>query len=90
VIYRASHDDDVILRAELDELAARRGAELHYVVGEGGARLLSAEHLQALVPDIAARDVYVCGPPAMTSATRASLESSGVSGRHIYTEQFAF
>jgi len=90
VIYRASHDDDVILRAELDELAARRGAELHYVVGEGGARLLSAEHLQALVPDIAARDVYVCGPPAMTNATRASLESSGVSGRHIYTEQFAF
>jgi predicted ferric reductase len=90
VIYRASRDDDVILRAELDDLAVRRGAELHYVVGEGGARLLGPEHLQALVPDIAARDVYVCGPPAMTDATRASLVSSGVSGRHIFTERFAY
>jgi predicted ferric reductase len=90
VIYRAARPDDVILRAELDELARRRGVELHYVVGEGGGRLLTPEHLQALVPDIAARDVYVCGPPAMTRATRASLESSGVSARHIHTEAFAF
>ena len=29
-----------------------------------GDEMLSAEHLQALVPDIAGRDVYVCGPPA--------------------------
>jgi predicted ferric reductase len=87
VIYRASRDDDVILRTELDELALRRGAELHYVIGSGG---LSADDLRGLVPDIAARDVYVCGPPAMTSATRATLERSGVSGRHIYTERFAF
>ena len=73
VVYRALRPEDVILRAELDELARRRGAELHYVVGDHreGA-LLSPEHLQRLVPDIAARDVYVCGPPAMTEATRAT------------------
>ena len=58
-------EDDVLFRDELDELAQRRGAELHYVLGERrGDELLSAEHLQALVPDIASRDVYVCGPPA--------------------------
>ena len=39
--------------------------------------LLSPEHLQQLVPDIAERDVYVCGPPAMTAATRASLDRLG-------------
>jgi predicted ferric reductase len=92
VVYRALRPEDVILRAELDELARRRGAELHYVVGDhrdGGAELLSPEHLQQLVPDIAARDVYVCGPPAMTEATRASLDRSGVSGRQIFTERFA-
>ena len=33
VVYRALRDDDVILRAELDELAGRRGVEVHYVVG---------------------------------------------------------
>ena len=65
VIYRAASEDDVLFRDELDELARRRGAELHYVLGERrGDELLSAEHLQALVPDIAGRDVYVCGPPS--------------------------
>jgi predicted ferric reductase len=91
VVYRALKPEDVILRAELDALAARRGVELHYVVGDhhdGG--LLSPEHLQALVPDIAARDVYVCGPPAMTAATRAALDRSGVPRRHVVTERFAF
>jgi predicted ferric reductase len=85
VIYRATRDDDVILRTELDELARRRGAELHYLIGAP-----RAGDLRALVPDIAARDVYVCGPPAMTAATRDSLRQSGVSGRHIHTEAFAF
>src|SRR6185503_15122577 len=34
VVYRAQRPGDVILRDELDALAATRGAELHYVVGE--------------------------------------------------------
>ena len=34
VVYRAVHDDDVILRAELDELAGRRGVEVHYLLGD--------------------------------------------------------
>jgi ferredoxin-NADP reductase len=88
VVYRALNDDDVILRAELDELAARRGAALHYVVGDG-RELLSPAHLLSLVPDIAARDVYVCGSPAMTEATRASLGRSGVPRRQITMERFA-
>ena len=91
VVYRALRPEDVILREELDELALRRGAEVHYVVGDHRAgELLSPEHLLALVPDIAARDVYVCGPPAMTEATRASLDRSGVSRRQIFTERFAY
>jgi predicted ferric reductase len=91
VVYRALRPEDVILRAELDELARRRGVELHYVVGDhrGGA-LLSPEHLKALVPDIATRDVYVCGPPAMTEATRDTLGRSGVPRRQIVTERFAY
>ena len=91
VIYRAASEDEVLFRAELDELAQRRGAELHYVLGERrGDELLSAEHLQTLVPDIASRDVYVCGPPRMTEATRASLRRAGVSARHIISEGFGW
>jgi predicted ferric reductase len=91
IVYRALRSEELILRAELEELAQRRGAELHYVVGDHRAgELLSPDHLLALVPDLAARDVYVCGPPAMTDATRASLARSGVPRRQIVTERFAF
>jgi predicted ferric reductase len=91
VVYRALRPEDVILRAELDELARRRGADLHYVVGDHREEaLLSPEHLQRLVPDIAARDVYVCGPPGMTEAMRASLGRSGVPRRQIVIERFAY
>ncbi len=91
VVYRAQGVADVILRAVRDELALRRGAELHSVIGDHTAgELLTPERLLSLVPDIAARDVYVCGPPAMTEATRASLARTGVSRRHIVTERFAF
>jgi predicted ferric reductase len=86
VVYRASREEDVILRAELDELARRRGADLHYVLG---AEPLSAERLLELVPDIAERDVFVCGPPAMTEATRASLWRTGVPRRQVVVERFA-
>jgi predicted ferric reductase len=91
VVYRALRPEDVILRDELDLIAKRRGAELHYLFGdhrEGDS--LSPEHLKELVPDIAQRDVYVCGPPAMTDAIQATLARTGVSRRHIYTERFAF
>ena len=91
VVYRAITPEDVILRDELDLIARRRGAELHYVFGDHrDAEVLSPEELRRLVPDIAQRDVYVCGPPAMTDAIRVTLANSGVSRRNIYTERFAF
>ena len=86
VVYRAARAADLILRDELDDLAARRGAEIHYMIG--ASRALSGDELRALVPDIADRDVYVCGPPEMTRATRASLRSFGVPRRQIILESF--
>jgi predicted ferric reductase len=77
VVYRVAREEDLILRSELDELA-----HVHYVVG--GAPL-SPERLLELVPDLAARDVFVCGPPAMTEAVRAT----GVPRRQVYVERFA-
>jgi ferredoxin-NADP reductase len=50
---------------------------------------LSRETLARLVPDIAERDAFVCGPPAMVDATRASLLAAGVPARHVFSERFA-
>jgi predicted ferric reductase len=87
VLYRASVPTDLLLQEELDALAARRGAEVHLMVGPEAE--LSAAAVRALIPDIAERDVYVCGPPAMTQETRRMLLRAGVPGRHIATEGFA-
>src|SRR5712691_4447510 len=93
VIYRVVHDEDVIFREELEELARERGITLVLVVGdhatEDGARLLSPAHLQELVPDIAERQVYVCGPPAMTEFLGRNVRRANVPPRLIHTEKFA-
>jgi predicted ferric reductase len=91
VVYRAATPDDVILRDELDVLAAARGADLHYVVGDHAGPEgdpLSPALLRRLVPDLQTRDVFVCGPPAMTAATAAALREAGVGRRQIIVERF--
>ena len=93
VLYRALSDQDIVFRSELDELAHARGLKLRYVVGDhaapDGERLLSPAHLQELVPDIAEREVYVCGPPAMIEIAGRHVHAAGVRRRHIHTERFA-
>jgi predicted ferric reductase len=87
VIYRAARAEDVLFRDELDELSRRRGADLHYALGDRAADgMLSPEHLRELVPDIAERDVFVCGPRSMTEATRANLRRAGVQPAQITCE----
>jgi ferredoxin-NADP reductase len=93
VLYRVLSDSDVLFRDELDALAASRGIGLHYVVGDHatdeGRRHLSPDHLRTLVPDIEERDVYVCGPPALTDLVTRHVRAAGVPRRHIHAERFA-
>ena len=93
VLYRVIRDEEIIFRQELEQIAAARGIELHFVVGDHatdeGRHLLSPAHLQELVPDIAEREVYVCGPPAMTDALRRNVRRAHVPARFIHAERFA-
>jgi predicted ferric reductase len=93
VLYRVVRDDDIIFRDELEELASGRNIDLRFVVGDHetdeGRDLLSPQHLQEIVPDIAEREVYVCGPPAMTNAIRANVRHANVPARFIHAERFA-
>jgi len=93
VLYRVLREDDIVFRSELDALAHERGADLQYVVGDhaapGGDRLLSAEHLHELVPDVAEREVFLCGPPAMTHVIEKSVRRAGVPRSYLHVERFA-
>jgi predicted ferric reductase len=92
-IYRVLAAQDIVFAQELDELQRRRGIAVHYVVGDhaapDGHLLLSPEHLGELVPDLAEREVYLCGPPAMTDVTRRRLRAAGVPRRRLHVERFA-
>ena len=65
-LYRVVSSDDLVFADELDALSESRGAVVNYVVGDHasaeGRDLLSPAHLRELVPDIAERDVFICGP----------------------------
>jgi predicted ferric reductase len=92
VLYRALAHADLIFREELERIALARGAVVHYIVGDhrgGGADLLSAMHLKELVRDIEERDVFLCGPPAMTAVLEQNVRRARVPRRHIHTERFA-
>lgn len=93
VVVRAMSEGDLILHHEVTALAAERGARVVTVVGDhrtpAGRELLSPAHLRALVPDVATRDVFVCGPPGMTDTLVRNLRRAGVSRRRIHTQRFA-
>ena len=94
LIYRYRRDP--IFRDELQEIARRRGVDLQLLPGprayEGAwtARGDDVDELLRLVPDVADRDVYLCGPVAWIAAVRRALKAAGVSRRQIHTEDFAW
>src|SRR3954463_6124225 len=89
LLYRARSAEELIFRAELDEIARRRGARVHYLLGPD-PYCLSAPALLALVPDLNQRDVYLCGPAGMADAVRNSLCQAGLPTESLYEERFAF
>ncbi|HEY5981320.1 MAG TPA: ferric reductase-like transmembrane domain-containing protein [Microlunatus sp.] len=84
---------------ELQVLAAERGLQ---VIGLPGARrradsvlgpMAGDDELAALVrwiPDVAERDVYLCGPTAWTSGFARLVLAAGVPPTRIHTESFGW
>jgi predicted ferric reductase len=90
MLYRASEPSQLVLRDELEELAARRGAKVHFLVGrrKDHPEFLTPSHIRHLVPDVGQRDVFVCGPLGFAEAVRSSLASLGVPARQVHVESF--
>jgi ferredoxin-NADP reductase len=89
LLYRARSREQVVFREELIALANERRARVIFLLGSD-AGLLSTYSLTRLVPDLADRDVYLCGPPGMAAAVRASLVGAGLAANQVHEERFAF
>jgi predicted ferric reductase len=94
VIYRASRPDELVFRAELEDLAERRDAWVRYVVGSrndpGPRRLFTPTGMLGLVPDVNRRDVYLCGPPGLVNAAVATLRELDVPDSQMHLDPFEF
>src|SRR3954447_24844817 len=93
VLYRVHEPAQAVLLGEMQNLASVRGATLHLLTGRTGAGTppnnpFSPENLIALVPDIAERDVFVCGPSGMTDAVLRALRALKVPARQRHAETF--
>jgi predicted ferric reductase len=99
LFHRAGRHADLLFRRELDELAARRGIRIHYLLGRRSrdrASWLPADYapvpdeqvLRHLVPDIADHDVYVCGPDAWAEAVLDTARRAGVPADRVHSERF--
>ncbi|WP_406191984.1 ferredoxin reductase family protein [Streptomyces sp. NBC_01017] len=91
VLYRVRSEADAVLLDEVRHLVALRGGRLQLLTGrtgEGGVPPFDPGSLYRLVPDITERDVYVCGPPAMTRAVLSGLRDLQVPARQVHAERF--
>lgn len=101
VIHRVGSRADLVLHQEIDALARERGAR--YVVVEGSrargrsswlpasaAHLSDAQALRQICPDVAERELYVCGTPDWMDTVRKAARETGVPGPHIHLERFTY
>jgi predicted ferric reductase len=100
LLYRVRRPADAVFRVELDDLARRHGIRVVYLEGprsRHGSWLPAAYRagdeaaaLRRMVPQVAAREVYLCGPPPWMAAVRATLRTVGVPAGRIHVEEFAW
>ncbi len=96
MLYRCRHDRDVAFRKELDGLVAEHGIRVAYLVsdrslwGRPAPEWLRSVHLASLLPDLAERDVYICGPRGLADQMLDVLAKLGVRPGQVHTEAFSF
>ena len=90
VVLRAPTPEEVIFHREIAPLVKARGGPLHVLVGSRQKVRLDVRHLAKLVPDIAARDLYVCGPDGFTDRIATAARRLGVNRDRFHSESFAF
>jgi ferredoxin-NADP reductase len=90
VLLRASTPGDLVLRDDVAAEVARRGGRLVELVGSREHVQVDAAAFRRIVPDVRRRDVYLCGPDALSHRLAAELERAGVPDDHIHFESFTF
>ena len=101
LVYRVHSLSDVLFEPELARISGRTGARVVTVPGPrhrdrpswlpaGAAHLSDVDALLSLVPDVAERDVYLCGNEGWMQLACAAVVDAGVPADRIHTERFVW
>ena len=63
---------------------------MHCFVGSRKNHPMDANSINALVPQFADSDIYICGPELLVSAVRKAAEDLGARKNRFHDEAFAF
>ena len=100
LIFRYTDEEHAIFRHELEQLARDRG--LHLILLPGRRRADDSwlpagydgdndvEQLRAAIPDIAERDIFICGPSGWIALVRKACRKAGAKRENIHTEDYAW
>lgn len=97
MVFAVRTPKDIIFKKELTYLQERHPNFYLQILAEDAAGTswqgltgrITAEQLQAFVPELARRQVYLCGPAPMMAAVRAALHGLGVPNGQVLTELFS-
>ena len=97
VVHRVRSPDEAVFCGELDALAVSRGFAHRRSARPPGRQLLGSGRLprrrrgqlRHLVPNIAERDVFVCGLDAWMDAALGPARQAGVPADRLHAERFA-
>lgn len=90
VVVRASAPGELVHRDEVAALVRQRGGRLHEIIGPRHKIRLNARTLRRVVPDVAERDVYVCGPEGFSDEIVEAAMRLGAVPDQIHHEAFGF
>lgn len=93
LVYGVTHDHDLVLIVQLDEIASRLPQFSYVTVVADAAsnhpkKGWVTQHLDLAHLHGGAVDVYLCGPPPMVDAVRIHFAGLGVTPANIYSEKF--
>ena len=94
VVLRVSDPRHAWFVGELQQLVDQRGGRLHLVYGSriqlGGHDPFHPGALTALIPDLAQRTAFICGPTGMSRSASRGLHGAGIPTNRIHTERYVY
>ena len=92
IIYRSHDVASMPLAEELIRIADESDGAIRLHLQPGSRYLypVTPQHLGQLIPDIAERDVYACGPVGFLDDLQDSCRALGVPNRRFHAEDFEF